>query len=147
MPTAEWPLKDPFGISDHPGSSGNGSEELLKFSDLSQIAALWAWDGKLLVVYILGGELQDFTDSHPSSGHQFQHDSVSHLRCPEDDLIDRLLFDYIPVDGFAGLVKSPQHWDIIGVQNGGIKIGPDEVEEGLEVGVAPVLGLLLSAPR
>jgi hypothetical protein len=88
---------------------------------LSIFAALWALDGKLLVGYIFGGELQDFTDSHAASGYQFQYESVSQLRSSEDDLIDRLLFDYIPVDGLAGPVQSSQHRDIY---NGRIKPKP-----------------------
>ena len=98
-----------------------------------------------MVVYISGSELQDFTDSHPSSGHQFQDEPVSHLCRSEDDFVDRLLLDNVPVNGLAGPVESPQHRGITRVLNGGIKIGPDEVEEGLEAGVAAVLGLLFPA--
>ena len=113
--------------------------------DLSVLAALWTLDRQLVVADILRGELQDFADSHPASCHQFQDQPVSHLRRSEDDLIDRLLFDNIPVDGFAWPIDLPQHRGIAGVLNGGIEIGLDEIEEGLEVGVTAVLGLLLSA--
>ena len=101
--------------------------------DLRVLAAFWALDGKLLVVYISGSELQDFTDPHPSSGHQFQDEPVSQLCRSEDDFVDRLLLDNVPVNGLAGSVDSPQHRGITRVLNGGIKIGLDEVEEGLEV--------------
>jgi len=46
------------------------------------------------------------------------------------------------VDGFAGPIEPPQHGGITGVLNGGIKIGLDEIEERLEVGVTAVFGLL-----
>ncbi len=59
--------------------------------------------------------------------------------------IDGLFFDNVPVDGFARPVDLPQHWDIARVLYGRIEIGPDEIEEGLEVGVTTVVGLLLSA--
>ena len=49
------------------------------------------------------------------------------------------------MDGFAWPVDFPQHRGIAGVLNGRIKIGLDEIEEGLEVGVTSVLGLLLAA--
>ena len=102
--------------------------------DLSVLAALWALDNKLLVIYTSGSMLQDLADSHPSSGHQFQDEPVSHLRCSEDDFVDCLLLDNVPVDGFAGPIEPPQHRHITWVLNGGIEIAPDDIEEGLEVG-------------
>jgi hypothetical protein len=114
-------------------------------NDLSVLAALWALDGQLQVGDIFGRELQDFTDPHSASGHQFQNEPVSHLRRSKDDLIHRLLFDNLPVDGFARPIDLPQHRSIAGVLNAGIQVGLDEVEKGFEVGVAAVLCLLLSA--
>lgn len=113
--------------------------------DLSVPAALWALDGKLLVVYISWGELQDFADSHASSGHKFQNKPVSQLCRSEDDFVDGLLLDNVPVNGLAGPVESFQHRGITGVLNGGIEINPDEIEEGIRMGAAAVLRLLLSA--
>ena len=113
--------------------------------DLSVLAALWALDNKLLVIYISGSKLQNLADSHPSSGHQFQDQPVSHLRCSEDDFVDCLLLDNVPVDGFAGPIEPPQHRGIAGVLNVWIKIGPDEIEERFEVGVTAMFGLLFSA--
>ena len=113
--------------------------------DLSVLAALWALDNKLLIVYISGSKLQNLPDSHPSSGHQFQDEPVSHLRRSEDDFVDCLLLDNVPGDGFAGPIEPPQHRGIAGVLNVWIKIGPDEIEERFEVGVATVFGLLFSA--
>jgi hypothetical protein len=114
-------------------------------NDLCVPAALWTLDGQLLVADIFRGELQDFADSHAASCHQFQEEPVSHLRRPEDDLIDCFFLNNVPVDGFAWPVDFPQHRGIARVLSGWIEIGLDEIEEGLEVGVAAVLGLLLSA--
>lgn len=47
--------------------------------------------------------------------------------------------------GLARSEEPSQHRGIAGVLNGRIKIGLDEIEEGLEVGVTSVLGLLLAA--
>ena len=71
--------------------------------------------------------------------------TLSFHRLSEDDFVDRLLLDNVPVNGLAGPVESPQHRGITRVLNGGIKIGLDEVEEGLEVGVTAVFGLLFPA--
>ncbi len=114
-------------------------------NDLSVLAALWALDGQLQVGDIFGRELQDFTDPHSASGHQFQNEPVSHLRRSEDNLIHRLLFDNVPVDGFARSIDLPQHRSVAGVLNAEIQVGLDEVEKGFEVRVAAVLCLLLPA--
>jgi hypothetical protein len=109
---------------------------------LGVLAALRALDGKLLVVYISGSELQDFADSHATSCHQFQEKPVSHLRGSEDDFVDCLLLDNVPVDRFAGPIELPQHWGIARVLNGRIEIGLDEIEERFEVGITSVFSLL-----
>ena len=49
------------------------------------------------------------------------------------------------MSGLARPEEPSQHRGIAGVLNGRIKIGLDEIEEGLEVGVTSVLGLLLAA--
>ncbi len=112
---------------------------------LGILPALWALDGELLIVHVIGGQFQDFPDSHAASGHELQDQSVSELRRSENDLIHGLLFDNVPQDGLAGPVDLPEHRGIARVLNGRIKVGPDEVEEGLEVGIAAMLRLLLSA--
>jgi hypothetical protein len=111
--------------------------------ELRVLAALWTLDCQPLVADIFRSELEDFTDPHAASGHQFQDKPVSNLR-PEDDLIDCLLFDNVPMDGFSWPVDFSQHRGITGVLNGGIKVRLDEIEEGFEVRVAAMLGLLLA---
>jgi len=81
-----------------------------------------------VVADIIRSELQDFADSHAASCHQFEDKPFSHLRCPEDDLIHRLLFDNIPVDGLAWRMDLSQHGGIARILNGGIKIGLDEID-------------------
>ena len=49
------------------------------------------------------GQVQDFSDSHAASGHQFQHQSVPGVCGTEDDLINRLLIDDIPLDRLGSL--------------------------------------------
>ena len=104
-------------------------------------------DNKLLIVYISGSKLQDFPDPHSSSGHQFQDQPVSDLRRSEDDFVDCLLLDNVPVDGFAGPIEPLQHRGITRILNGCIEIGPDKIEERFEVGVTAVFGLLFPALR
>jgi hypothetical protein len=102
-------------------------------------------DGKLLVIWISGSKLQDLADPHPSSGHQLQDEPISHLRRSEDEFVECLLLENVPVDGFAGPIEPPQHGGITGVLSGGINIGLDEIEKRLEVGVTAMFGLLFSA--
>jgi hypothetical protein len=98
-----------------------------------------------LVIYISGGELQDFPDSHAASCHQFQDGPVSHLHRSEDDFINFILLDNVPAIGFTGPLEPPQPGGITGVLNGRIGIGLHEIKERLEVGVTAVFGLLFSA--
>ena len=99
---------------------------------LSLFSAFRVLDGKILIVHVSGGGLQDFTDSHAASCHQFQDKPVSRLRCPEDDPIDSLFLDYVPVDRFAEPVDFPQHRGITGVLHRRIKTGLNEIEASLE---------------
>ena len=52
---------------------------------------------------ICRGQVQDFADSHAAPGHQFQHQSVSGVCRTEDDLINRLLIDDVPLDRLGSL--------------------------------------------
>ena len=109
------------------------------------LSALWILDDELLIVHVIGGQFQDFPDSHAASGHEFQDQSVSELRRSENDLIHGLLFDNVPEDGLAGPVDLPVHRGIARVLNAGIQVGLDEIEKGFEVGVTAVFRLLLAA--
>ncbi|WP_084554375.1 hypothetical protein [Desulfopila aestuarii] len=44
-------------------------------------------------------EIKNFADPHASSGHLFQHDPVPRVYGSENDLIDSLFVDNIPLDG------------------------------------------------
>jgi hypothetical protein len=98
-----------------------------------------------MIVDFNWGEFQDFADSHTACGHELQDQPVSDLRRSEDNLIHRLLFDNVPEDGLPRPADFPQHRGIARVLKVRIEIGPDEIEEGFEVGVATLLCLLISA--
>jgi len=140
----EYPLSRsngfPLNVAAQPIGNFSGDED--QFRVLTTLGVL---DRQLLVVDILGGKFQHFADSHAAPGHEFQKEPVPHLGRPEDDFVHRFFFDNIPVSGLARPEEPSQHRGIAGVLNGRIKIGLDEIEEGLEVGVTSVLGLLLSA--
>ena len=88
--------------------------------DLSVPAAFGALDHQFVVADIIRSELQDFAYSHAASCHQFQDKPVSHLRRPENDLIDRLFLNNFPVRGFSWTIDFPQHRGIARVLNGGV---------------------------
>jgi hypothetical protein len=90
-----------------PESVGNllGNEHDLMFPPalgLSQI--------QLAVLKVTDGELQHLTNTHAPSGHQFQDQTVSDFSRPENDLVNGILFDDVPVCGDFRSKQFPQHW-------------------------------------
>jgi hypothetical protein len=92
-----------------------------------------------LILYISGGEVQNFTHPHTTPGHEFQHGSVSYPGSPEDYLIDGFFFQDLSMGKLPGPKKFPQHRGIAWIRKLGIEVVPDEVEEGFEVGITGVL--------
>jgi hypothetical protein len=46
-------------------------------------------------------EIENFTDSHSSSGYEFRHKPVSDIHSSKDDLIDGLLIGDIPLNSLG----------------------------------------------
>jgi hypothetical protein len=75
----------------------------------SVLAAHWTSDCQFLPAENFRRALKDFADPHCASGHQLGEVPVSYFHNSEDNLIDCLLFDDVPVDGFTYSVDFPQH--------------------------------------
>jgi len=162
------PEMDPHhgaGLSDHDpgGSIGDGEYPLVSrnasgleiiFQSVGQLLgdedylhvfpAFGIPDSKLLIIHIHGGELQDLAHPHATPGHEFQHETVSHLGCSEDDLVDHFFFMDLPRSQLSRSEKLLQHRGITGILELTIQVVADKVKEGLEIGVAGVLGELLT---
>jgi hypothetical protein len=54
-------------------------------------------DGELLIIHIHDGKLQDLAYPHVTPGHELQHEAVSRLGGPEDDLVNGLLCGDLPL--------------------------------------------------
>jgi len=72
---------------------------------LSSSATLGVAQDEPSILDVLGGELEDFADPHPCSGHEFQDKAVPGLRNPEDDLVDGLFLQCLPRPA-GGVLKS-----------------------------------------
>ena len=72
-------------------------------------------NGKFLIIHIHGGELQDLANPHATPGHEFQHEAVSHLGGPEDDLVNNILFVNLPLSQLSWSEKLLQHGVITGI--------------------------------
>ena len=57
---------------------------------------------------ITGPQIENFTDSHPTSGHQFQDEPVSFVRGSENDFVHGFLFHDLPGDGLLVLECLPK---------------------------------------
>jgi len=163
-PQVVWPEMDPHqgaGLFDHyPGGGiGDGENSLASFSasglevilqpvgqllgdedHFSAFSTLGILDVELLIIHIHGGELQDLANPHATPSHEFQHEAVSRLDGPEDNLVDGLLFLDLPMLQLPRPKKFLQHRGVTGVLELSVQIIADEVEEGLEIGVTSMLG-------
>lgn len=70
--------------------------------DLRFFAAFWVSDYNLPVFDIVWFEFQDLADTHAAPCHKFEHQAVSWTPCPENDLIDDILFQDFELGWFAG---------------------------------------------
>jgi hypothetical protein len=62
----------------------------------------------LPVFYILGSKFKDLANPHAGSCHQFQHQAVPGLHCPEDDFIGHVLLQDLESDRFPCPKKLSQ---------------------------------------
>ena len=97
-----------------------------------------------MIVDIHGKELQDFADPHAAPCHEFQHEAVSHLGGPEDDLVDGLFFLDLPMHQLPRRKEFLQHRGVTGILELSVQIVSDEVKEGLKISLAGVLGELFT---
>jgi hypothetical protein len=70
---------------------------------------------KLLIYDVFGGELHYLSDSHSPSGHKLQNEPVSHLGCPENNLVNCFLLYNVPVIRLSRPIKLPEHRRITGI--------------------------------
>ena len=75
-------------------------------------------------------QAEDFTDSHPSSGHEFQDEPVSFTRGPENDFINSFLFNNLPWNRLLVFEGFPEERRFAGVYELLIAGVYDEAEKG-----------------
>ena len=81
-------------------------------NNLRLLTALWLGNNDFSILNISWFDVQNLTDPHAASGHEFQNEAVSRIPGPEDDFINDFLFKDFPL-GFLG---SPEYFP----ENGGI---------------------------
>ena len=74
------------------------------------------------------------TDSHPTPGHQFQHQPVANIVCPENDFIDGVFFNNVPMDTGFRPEQFTQHRGITWIFEIAIEVISHEIEKGGQVG-------------
>jgi hypothetical protein len=87
-------------------------------------------DDELPILDVFWPELENFTHSHPSTSHQFQHDSISRVVGPKDHFINNFLFQNLPNSGSLIPKQLPQNHGIARILKVRIKRIFDEIEEG-----------------
>jgi len=153
------------GLFDHDPGGGisDGENSLVSFSPsgpeviLHTVSQLFGYknylcafsafgvpDSQLLIIHIQGGKLQDLPHPHATSGHEFQHEAVAHFGGSENDLVNDFLFMDLPLGQLSRSKELFQHGGFTGILELSVQIIADKVKEGLEIGVARVLGELLA---
>jgi len=114
-------------------------------NDLGLPTTFGCLDADSSTVNIRGSQFKHFPNSHPSPCHQFQDESVSLIRSPEDDLIDGFFLHYLPGHGSVVLEDLSKHRGITGIcEPLGTRVY-DEGEEGTKKGKAESLGGLFES--
>ena len=109
-------------------------------SDLCLTTTLGCLDIDSAPVNVRGGQLKNFSDSHPSPSHQFQDKPVSLVLSPEDDLIDGFFFHDLPGHGSIVFEDFPKHGCITRIGEPLRASVYDEGEEGPKKGKAESFG-------
>ena len=108
---------------------------------LPVFAAFGVPECQFSLVDVHGSQFQNLTHSHAIPGHQFQDEAVSQFRRCEDDFVDNIFSDDFPRNDWPRPEHLSQHRAVAGAAKVSIYIGPDEVEEGCQVGVLDAFGL------
>jgi len=95
---------------------------------------------ELSILDVNGFQFQNFTDPHPTSGHQLKNQPIPGFDRAKDDLIHHLLFQNSTAVESRGSIILLQHRGITGASEIGIKILGDKVEKGCELGVPGAFG-------
>jgi hypothetical protein len=86
-------------------------------------------DDQFPAINIPRRQIEHLADPHPSTGHQFQHKTVSGFDCSENEFVDNLLFQNSPLNNLGRLEQFPQHWDAAWIFKLGIESIFDEIKE------------------
>ena len=98
--------------------------------DLFSPSAFGIPDNQSPAINIIGSEVEDFTDSHTASSHEFQKQPITCFCGSKDNFINGLFFDDIPVHCPGWPEKFLQHRCIAGILKIRIEGFAHEVEEG-----------------
>ena len=138
-PQVVWSEMDPYqgaGLFDHYPGGGIGDREnsLASFSasglevilqpvgqllgdedDLCLLATFGVSDYEFLVLHIPASKLENLANPHTTPSHEFQHEAVSRLGGPEDNLVYGLLFLDLPMDQLPRPKEFLQHRGVTGI--------------------------------
>jgi hypothetical protein len=109
-------------------------------NDLGFIATFGIPEDQFSTVNILGDKFEHLTDSHAPTGHKLQHETVSWIRCSENDFVNNLLFQNSPMGNFGRFKQFPEHRGAARIFKFRIDGILDEIKEGCQAGIAGSLG-------
>jgi hypothetical protein len=74
-------------------------------------------------------EVEHFADSHATTGHELQHETVPGFHCSENDFVNNLLFQNGPMNDLGRFEHFPEHRGAARILKLWIAGVSDEIEE------------------
>jgi hypothetical protein len=108
------------------------SDLLRDENHLELLATFGVPDDQFSAINIPWREIEHLADSHPTTGHKFQHETVSGFHRPENDFVNNLLFKNAPMNDLGRFEHLPEHRGATGILKFWIDGVSDEIEEGCQ---------------
>lgn len=91
---------------------------------------------------IVRSQFEHLSNSHSTSGHQFKYEPVTDVETPEDNLINDILINDLPLIRLRAFEYLPNHCRVTWIRQVGLRCIYREVEKGSEDRIAILLGRL-----
>jgi len=105
------------------------SDLLSDENGLELLATFGVPDDQFSAINIPWREIEHLANSHPTTGHEFQHETVPGFPCSENDFVNNLLFQNGPMNDLGRFEDFPEHRGTTRILKFWIAGVSDEIEE------------------
>jgi hypothetical protein len=98
--------------------------------DLVFLAAFRLSKDQFSILNVIQPQFQNFTDPHPSSGHQFENQPIPDFGGSKNDFVNGLLFDDFPPGDHPFPIQLSNHGHVTWIYQIGIDVIAEKIEKG-----------------